>query len=71
LARYGQLPLGFEPNQGQTDPSVRFLAHRGGYALFLSPVEMTFSLQPAGGDAPPSSPEGAEATGAPAPYTSS
>ncbi len=30
-----QLPLIFEPNRGQADPSVRFLAHGMGYGLFL------------------------------------
>ena len=30
-----QLPLIFEPNQGQADPAVRFLAHGTGYGLFL------------------------------------
>jgi hypothetical protein len=31
----GQLPLIFEPNQGQADRSVRFLAHGVGYGLYL------------------------------------
>ncbi len=31
-----QLPLRFEPNQGQTDPQVKFLARGTGYGLFLS-----------------------------------
>jgi hypothetical protein len=29
----------FEPNLGQTDPRVRFLARGGGYVLFLTPTE--------------------------------
>ena len=33
---YGQLPLNFEPNQGQADPRVKFLAHGGGYGLYLT-----------------------------------
>ena len=33
---YGQLPLSFEANQGQTDPRVRFLVHGRGYSLFLT-----------------------------------
>ena len=31
----GQLPLIFEPNQGQADPGVKFLARGPGYSLFL------------------------------------
>ncbi len=30
------LPVRFEPNQGQTDPRVLFLAHGRGYTLFLT-----------------------------------
>ena len=33
------LPLFFEANQGQTDPSVRFLTRSGGYTMFLTPTE--------------------------------
>lgn len=37
LARsFGNLPLSFEANQGQTDARVRFLARGRGYALFLT-----------------------------------
>jgi len=35
LMPYGQLPLSFEANQGQTDDQVQFLAHGPGYTLFL------------------------------------
>ena len=52
---YGQLPLSFETNQGQTDAEVRFLARGPGYGLFLTPTEAVLSLQPAPdapGDAP-------------------
>ena len=35
LEEYGQLPLSFEPNQGQADSSVRYLSHSGGQVLFL------------------------------------
>ncbi len=31
----GQLPLIFEPNQGQADPRVKFLARGTGYSLYL------------------------------------
>jgi len=33
---YGKLPLSFEPNQGQADPSVKFLSRGSGYSLFLT-----------------------------------
>jgi len=36
VANYGKLPLSFEPNQGQTDPSVKFVSRGSGYALFLT-----------------------------------
>ena len=42
---YGQLPLSFEVNQGQTDPQVDFLSQGSGYALFLTPTEAVLSLQ--------------------------
>ncbi|WP_217426560.1 hypothetical protein, partial [Candidatus Methylobacter favarea] len=44
-ARYGQLPLSFEANQGQTDSQVKFLARGHGYGLFLMPTEAVLSLQ--------------------------
>ncbi len=50
LASYGQLPLSFESNQGQTDPSVNFLSHGSGYGLFLTPTEAVLSLQKAAAD---------------------
>src|SRR5437870_802449 len=42
---YGQLPLSFEPNQGQVDPQVNFLSRGSGYTLFLTPTEAVLSLQ--------------------------
>src|ERR1700683_4196130 len=33
-----KLPLFFEANEGQTDPSVRFLTRSGGYTMFLTPT---------------------------------
>ena len=42
---YGHLPLMFEPNQGQTDSKVRFIARGGGYGLFLTEQEAVLSLQ--------------------------
>ena len=42
---YGQIPLSFEANQGQTDAQVPFLAHGDGYALFLTSTAAVLSLQ--------------------------
>ena len=39
------VPLFFEPNLGQTDPQVKFLARGGGYALFLTANEAVLRLQ--------------------------
>ena len=39
LATYSHLPLMFEPNQGQTDARVRFLARGSGYGLYLTAQE--------------------------------
>ena len=48
------LPLFFEPNQGQTAPQVKFLAHGAGYGLFLTGDEAVLDLQraPVKGQAP-------------------
>lgn len=40
------LPLFFEPNQGQTDPQVKFLARGAGYSLFLTANEAVLEMQP-------------------------
>ena len=45
LGAYGNLPLSFEANQGQTDSRVRFLSRGGGYSLFLTPNEAVLALQ--------------------------
>jgi len=45
LATYGHLPLMFEPNQGQTDVRVRFLARGAGYSLYLTAREAVLALQ--------------------------
>ncbi|HLB89170.1 MAG TPA: hypothetical protein VJK29_16055, partial [Terriglobales bacterium] len=42
---YSHLPLIFEPNQGQSDPRVRFLARGGGYGLFLTADEAVLELR--------------------------
>jgi uncharacterized repeat protein (TIGR01451 family) len=44
---YGALPLNFEPNQGQTDRSVKFLARGDGYTLFLTNAEAVLAFNPA------------------------
>ena len=38
------LPMRFEPNQGQTDPQVRFLARGAGYGVFLTPGQAVLTL---------------------------
>jgi hypothetical protein len=43
----GQLPMIFEPNQGQADPSVKFLARGAGYGLFLDPTGAVLAMQTA------------------------
>jgi len=47
LAQYGNLPLSFEMNQGQTNNTAQFLARGRGYTVLLSPNEAVFALQPA------------------------
>jgi hypothetical protein len=44
---YGQLPIYFEKNQGQTDSHVQFLARGAGYSMFLTPGEAVFLLKEA------------------------
>jgi hypothetical protein len=48
LARYPQLPMSFERNQGQEDPRVKFLARGQGYALFLTSDEAILELKKSG-----------------------
>lgn len=48
LQAYGQLPLSFEANQGQTDAQVRYLARGDGYALFITPTAAVLNIQAAG-----------------------
>ncbi|MBV9864673.1 MAG: SBBP repeat-containing protein [Abitibacteriaceae bacterium] len=42
---YGQLPLSFEANAGQTASPVKFLSRGRGYNLFLTPTEAVLALQ--------------------------
>ena len=46
---YGQLPLSFEANQGQTDEGVKFLSRGRGYTLFLTSGEAVLVLHQSGG----------------------
>ena len=43
-AAYGDLPLSFEANRGQTSDQVRFLSRGSGYGLFLTPTEAVLAL---------------------------
>src|SRR5579884_3111039 len=43
-AIFGHLPMSFEPNRGQTDSPVRFLAHGNGYGLYLLPSEAVLAF---------------------------
>jgi Beta-propeller repeat/Abnormal spindle-like microcephaly-assoc'd, ASPM-SPD-2-Hydin len=45
VARYGELPLSFESNQGQVDEHVKFLSRGIGYTLFLTADEAVLSLR--------------------------
>jgi len=52
-ANMGALPLAFEANQGQTDPTVKYLARGSGYTVFLTGSDVVFALHsaPMAGDA--------------------
>jgi hypothetical protein len=41
---YGKLPISFEPNQGQAEGGVQYLARGAGYRLFLTSGEMVLTL---------------------------
>jgi uncharacterized repeat protein (TIGR01451 family) len=43
--RYGQLPLSFQLNEGQTNKAVRYLARGSGYNLFLTSTEAVLALR--------------------------
>jgi hypothetical protein len=45
LETYGQVPLTFEANRGQTAGEVDFLARGAGYTLFLKPSEAVIKLR--------------------------
>ena len=48
LQSYGQMPISFEANAGQTDAQVQYLAHGSGYALFLTATGAVLSLEQTG-----------------------
>ncbi len=52
-AVYGQTPLSFEPNVGQTDSQFNFVSHGGGYTLLLNSTGAVLGLQPAQASASP------------------
>jgi len=41
---FGRLPVAFEPNRGQMDPRVKFLARNGGALLSLTPTQLVVTL---------------------------
>ena len=41
---YGKLPIYFEPNLGQTDSQVKFIARGSGVTTFLTATEAVFAL---------------------------
>src|SRR6185369_7608890 len=43
-ASYGNLPLSFEPNRGQTDPRVKFISRAGHRTLWLTQDEAVLAL---------------------------
>jgi hypothetical protein len=49
---YGQLPLSFQPNRGQTDRRVLFQSSGAGYGLFLTRHHAVLALGRPGRDAP-------------------
>ncbi|HEX8597161.1 MAG TPA: SBBP repeat-containing protein [Chloroflexia bacterium] len=48
LQDYLQLPVHFEPNVGQTDASVSYMARTSGAMLFFSPSEIVLALKSSG-----------------------
>ena len=41
---FGNLPLTFEPNQGQADSQIKYMTHWHGYDLFLTSKEAVFAM---------------------------
>lgn len=44
LARLAEVPLAFEPNQGQAGPGFQLLARTPGYSLYVNPAEAVMVL---------------------------
>ena len=44
IQNYGQVPLRFEPNFGQTDPQVRYVSRGSGYTMYFAPTETVLAL---------------------------
>jgi hypothetical protein len=44
MTAFGELPLSFEANRGQTDSRVKFVSHSQGHTLFLTGTEMVLAL---------------------------
>src|SRR5687768_4098095 len=42
---FGKLPLSFEANEGQTDPSVKYMTHTSGGTMYFTPNEVVLALQ--------------------------
>ena len=51
---YGNLPLSFEANRGQSAPEVKFLSRGSGYSLFLTDTAAILSLAKSGSTRTPS-----------------
>jgi uncharacterized repeat protein (TIGR01451 family) len=51
-ALLAQLPLIFEPNQGQVDSRVKFLARGAGYSLFLDATDAVLAMEAAHSSGP-------------------
>lgn len=45
IENYGKLPISFEPNRGQTDKRVKFLANGTNYSMFLNGSETFVNLR--------------------------
>jgi hypothetical protein len=45
---YGKLPLSFEPNLGQFDARVDYVAHAGASTVFLTPTAAVFAMRAVG-----------------------
>jgi uncharacterized repeat protein (TIGR01451 family) len=48
---YSRLPMSFEPNRGQADPTIRFLTRGPGYTLSFADGEVAFTASQIGHDA--------------------